>query len=97
VWGTQETAIGTTAGSVRRWAAHWEAVLRLLSRFKIRRKAQALRLSETLALGDRRMLAIVEWRGQTLLLGVTPEQITLLETKHEPSAKSPAISQELSQ
>jgi len=59
----------------------WEKLASLLGRVKIRRKAHALRLEETLALGDRRMVAIVEWRGEKLLLGVTPQQITLLDPR----------------
>jgi len=67
----------------------WESIAALAGRVKIRRNVRALRLEETLSLGDRRMLAIVEWKGEKLLLGVTTQQITLLESgKLEPPKKS---------
>lgn len=59
----------------------WDAVRNCLGRVKIRRKPHALHLTETLPLGERRMLALVEWRGETLLIGVTPQHIQLLQAK----------------
>lgn len=64
----------------------WETIAACLSRVRITRKSHALRLEETLALGERRMLAIVEWKGEKLLIGVTPQQITLLEPRNFPQA-----------
>jgi flagellar biogenesis protein FliO len=49
----------------------------------VRPKVRALRVEETLALGDRRLLAIVEWNEEELLIGVTPQQITLLESREK--------------
>ena len=63
------------------WRALWGSAASLWKSVKIRRKTHALHLEETLALGERRMLAIVEWKGEKLLLGVTPQQITLLEPR----------------
>lgn len=76
-----------TAG--RRFHLLWEGFLACFSRVKIRRKERTLRLEETLALGDRRMLAIVEWKGQRLLIGVTPQQITLLEPRRPREMREP--------
>jgi flagellar biogenesis protein FliO len=55
---------------------------------KILRKTHTLHLKETLALGERRMLAIVEWKGEKLLLGVTPQQIVLLEPRRNAQANA---------
>lgn len=83
------------AGNAERpWSALWERVCESLSRVKIRRRPHTLRLAETLGLGERRMLAIVEWNGQQLLIGVTPQQITLLDAGFRSSAAPPVPSQE---
>lgn len=42
--------------------------------------AQELKVKETLPLGTNRALYIVEWEEKRLLLGVTNQSITLLET-----------------
>lgn len=63
-------------------ALHWiaSAVRQLFSRVSIRRRDRQLRLSETLPLGDRRFLAIVECRGKEYLVGCTGSSISLLST-----------------
>jgi flagellar biogenesis protein FliO len=84
VWTTERENSGAqvlTEG--RPWKAVWERAAAFWKRVKVRRKTQALHLEETLALGERRMLAIVEWKGEKLLLGVTPQQITLLEPREK--------------
>jgi hypothetical protein len=82
VWTAEKENAGVRAGaSGFSWGAVWESAASLWKSVKIRRKAHALHLEETLALGERRMLAIVEWKGEKLLLGVTPQQITLLERR----------------
>ena len=82
VWQRDGGQIGDSrsAAPPNSWRALWESFAGFIGRVKIRRNVRALRLEETLSLGDRRMLAIVEWQGEKLLLGVTPQQITLLET-----------------
>ena len=77
----QENADARAGASSFSWRVVWESACSLWKSVKIRRKAHALHLEETLALGERRMLAIVEWKGEKLLLGVTPQQITLLEPR----------------
>jgi flagellar biogenesis protein FliO len=63
------------------WAdtGFWRALTGLLARIRVQKKLRALRIEETLALGDRRFVAVVRWENQRLLLGVTPQAITLLE------------------
>ena len=82
VWIAEQENADARAGSPGfSWRAVWETAGSLWKSVKIRRKAHALHLEETLALGERRMLAIVEWKGEKLLLGVTPQQISLLEPR----------------
>ncbi|HET7108465.1 MAG TPA: flagellar biosynthetic protein FliO [Candidatus Acidoferrum sp.] len=82
VWaGERENAGAPVVSSGFRWKSLWETASGLWKNVNIRRKRRVLHLEETLALGERRMLAIVEWKGEKLLLGVTPQQITLLEPR----------------
>lgn len=60
-----------------------EAIARALRQIHVRRKIHTLHLQETLALGDKRFLAVIEWKNEKLLIGVTPHTITLLEPQAE--------------
>jgi flagellar biogenesis protein FliO len=73
------------AGSGSLWAAvgsifavvteHAASVHKSLKR---RRSARRLRLSETLSLGDKRFLAVVQFQHQEFLVGATGNSIALL-------------------
>lgn len=63
---------------LRRW---WGAL-------SARRTDRRLQLRETLPLGDRRFVALVEINGQELLLGCTQSSVSLL--KELPPAKAAA-------
>lgn len=52
---------------------------RLFAYVTIRRRERSLRLRESLSLGDRRLLALVECEGQRFLIGVTSHGVTLLQ------------------
>ena len=80
VWGQAGIANQPAGKAAGPWAALLARVWASLSRVKIRRKPHALRVAETLGLGDRRLLAVVEWNGRQLLIGVTPQRITLLDS-----------------
>lgn len=41
-------------------------------------KAKRLAVSETVALGDRRFVAVIEFEGQRFLIGSSPSAVTLL-------------------
>ena len=56
---------------VERWARFFVGRLRL-------HPARRLRLGETLSLGERRFLSIVECDGQTFLIGSTQASIVML-------------------
>jgi len=47
---------------------------------KIQRRNRSLRLSESLSLGDKRIIAVVEYEDKRFLLGATAENISLLQT-----------------
>lgn len=56
-----------------------QAIASGLRQIHVRRKIHTLHLQETLALGDKRFLAVIEWKNEQLLIGVTAHTITLLE------------------
>jgi flagellar biogenesis protein FliO len=63
-----------SAGTFRvRVIALWERVLRLG-----RRAPKRLRLCESLALGERRFVAVVEFEAERFLVGGTPSSLVLL-------------------
>lgn len=55
------------------------AIGKILRSIKIQKKARTLHLAETLPLGEKRFVAVVEWHKEKFLLGITPHTITLLE------------------
>ena len=57
----------------RRWFALWARVLRLS-----RRAPKRLRLCESLPLGERRFVAVIEFEQNRFLLGGTPSSLVLL-------------------
>ena len=57
----------------RRFIALWERVLRLS-----RRAPKRLRLCESLPLGERRFVAVVEFEQTRFLVGGTPSSLVLL-------------------
>src|SRR5579885_2679056 len=78
-WPAQDC--GTAAFS---WLARALAsARRLFADVKIRRRERSLSLRESLSLGDRRLLALVECEGQRFLVGVTNHGITLLQRWHK--------------
>ncbi len=52
------------------------------------RPSRQLRVKETVSLGERRMLAVVEWNGRQLLLGGTANSMALLA---ESPSNTPAV------
>jgi flagellar biogenesis protein FliO len=65
---------------------------RLLSKAVARGRERQLRISETLSLGEKRFIAVVEYGRQKFLLGGTPHNISLLQRLDDgagrPDAKS---------
>lgn len=63
-------------------------IARFFSAVKIRRKQSNLRLCETLALGERRFLALVQWEGKRYLIGVAQNSFSVLDRAESSGASS---------
>jgi flagellar biogenesis protein FliO len=59
--------------------ALWARLQSLWIRVSAPRRERRLRLSESLALGEKRLLAVVEFEEQRFLVAATPGHITLLQ------------------
>jgi flagellar biogenesis protein FliO len=55
----------------------------------VRRRQRALRLCETVSLGDKRFVAVVQFERQRFLLGVTPHSVSLLQAVGEEGRSAP--------
>ena len=85
--GSNERAMDSRWVAGNLWREISEALAKVLRKVRLQRKARSLSVQETVQLGEKRFLAIVAWNGKTLLLGVTPHAITLLEPR-EPAKGS---------
>lgn len=56
------------------------------------RRERRLRLCETVPLGERRLLALIQFDNQPLLVGVTPNSITLLSQPAPCAPTAPPLS-----
>lgn len=79
--------IDTTTGI--RVAVGWlQKLAVLLKSIRISPRPRSVRLRETLALGDRRQLLLVEWESRRYLIGATPQGLAVLDSKEaEPGAE----------
>lgn len=73
------------------FASRWRAGLKgLVNSFRLQRRVRSLRVAESLALGEKRSVVIIEFEDRRYLLGATPTSISLLdrldggELSHEP-------------
>jgi flagellar biogenesis protein FliO len=51
----------------------------LLRNLTIRRRDRSLRIAETVSLGDKRFVAILEFERQRFLIGITSQSVSLLQ------------------
>jgi len=51
----------------------------LWSHVTIRRRDRSLRIAETVSLGDKRFVAILEFERQRFLIGITSQSVSLLQ------------------
>ena len=58
-----------------RW---WEWIRGRLASVRVQRAPRRLRLCETLALGEKRFVAVIEFEGQQFLLGGSAASVSLL-------------------
>jgi flagellar biogenesis protein FliO len=78
------------------WKPLGKALKAVLGKIRIQKKHRTLRLEETLPLGERRFLAVVQWESEKLLVGVTPQGIALLEPRAK-KEKTPVWEQEINE
>src|SRR5579885_3129619 len=87
-WRTQHCGAGawqrqTSETSGGSWLARVPGTTRrLFGGVTIRRRERLLSLRESLPLGDRRLLALVDCEGQRLLIGVTNHSVSVLRRWH---------------
>ena len=79
-----------TKGTVEQLLA---AVRGLLGSVKIRRRERSLQLCETLPLGDRRLLALVQCQGRKYLIGATSQTISMLDCLESETARESSLRQ----
>ena len=65
--------VGSVIGSL------WARIGASFSKIRVSRR-RALRLCETLSLGEKRLVAVVEFDNQRFLLAATQQNITLLQS-----------------
>jgi flagellar biogenesis protein FliO len=65
--------------------ALWHGLSAFYGKIRVQKKPRRLRIEETLPLGERRYLAVVQWENVRLLLGVTAQGISLLEPRAKQS------------
>jgi len=61
-------------------AALWFRIRSVFSKVNIQRRPRRLKLCETLSLGEKRILALVECENQRFIVAATAENISLLQT-----------------
>lgn len=72
------------------WFVHVLETLRVLFRsIKVTKRQRLLTICETLPLGDKRFLAVIQMEGNRFLIGATNQSITLLD-RLEPAATTQA-------
>lgn len=70
--------------------ARWlHSVRALLLSVRVRRRKRSLQLCETLPLGEKRLLAVVQCEGHRFLIGATNQSISVLERLDPGAAQRP--------
>jgi flagellar biogenesis protein FliO len=71
-----DAVASTTPPRFARWI---DAIRAFLQSFRIRRRVRSLQICETLPLGEKRFLAVVQFEGRRFLIGATNQSISLLD------------------
>ena len=82
----EEITKTNTGGRVLRWLA---SLRTLAGSIAFRRRVPALRLRESLALGERKSLLVVQWDGRSYLLGVTTQSLQVLDSREAVPGQDP--------
>jgi flagellar biogenesis protein FliO len=61
------------------FARLWAIVQNITKTVKMRRRERSLRVCETLSLGERRFLVVVQFEQRRFLIGATSQSISLLQ------------------
>ena len=69
----------------------WAIVQGIARRVKVRRRERSLRVCETLSLGERRFLMVVQFEQRRFLIGATNQSISLLQSLEDGGARSPGL------
>jgi flagellar biogenesis protein FliO len=77
-------------GASSPWASLWLHLRAALAGVKIQRRQRRLRLCETLSLGDKRLIALVEYENHRFLVAATPQRISLLQSLGPATDQNPA-------
>jgi flagellar biogenesis protein FliO len=62
-----------------RLASLWQRVIAALPKIRVNRQ-RSLRLCESLSLGEKRIVAVIEYDDQRYLLAATPQNVSLLQS-----------------
>jgi flagellar biogenesis protein FliO len=71
----------------------FQAVRNLLRHVKIQRRERSLRVCESLSIGDKRSILVVEFESKRYLLAATSQSISLLDRLSESQSKAGLTSQ----
>jgi flagellar biogenesis protein FliO len=66
-----DSLLQRTPGFLGRLTAMW-------SRVSVRRRERSLRVCETVSLGDKRFVAVLQFERQRFLIGITAQSVSLL-------------------
>jgi flagellar biogenesis protein FliO len=87
---TEGAAVPHLGAARSSWASLWLRLRAALAGVKIQRRQRRLRLCETLSLGDKRLIALVEYENQRFLVAATPQHIALLQSLGPATDENPA-------
>lgn len=86
----------TTNSLLQRTPALLARLRTLWNHVTIRRRERSLRIAETVSLGDKRFVAVLEFERQRFLIGVTNQSVSLLQglgaSQLPPTALSTSVS-----
>jgi len=79
----QAVSVEEFSGANVKPASFIERVLAAIRSIRVTRRTKSLRICETLALGERRQIVVVEWETRRYLIGATPQGLSLLDRTAE--------------
>ena len=71
----------------------WARLQSVWGSIRVQRRSRRLRLCESLSLGEKRLIAVVEFEEQRFLVAATSEQITLLQTLSTPHPAATSLAE----